>query len=325
MAITLSSLRTSVRQRADMEFSQFVTDTELDGYINNSYKELYDLVTSRFEDYYSSQLLFTVSSGSTQALPTDFYKLRGIDQMLGGVDNFIPLTKWNFGERGKANRVTGLGLNGWLRPQYRIMGGFINLLPESIAAGDYSMWYIPLCQNMVVGTVGSTTIQDLYYVAQDIYSDGNLISIEYTNTGTAGAEVVTVVDNAISVAIQSGVSTATQILTAIQASAAAIALVSVDVSGTGTNTQITQAATFLTGSVVQVDGDDFNGWSEYVIIDAAIKCLVKEESDVQVLIMEKQQVLARIEAMASNRDAGDPERVTDVHAGWRNGWGFDGY
>ena len=129
MSITLSSLRTSVRQRADMEFSQFVTDTELDSYINNSYKELYDLVTSRFEDYYSSQLLFTVSSGSTQSLPTDFYKLRGIDKMLGGTDNFEPLTKWNFVERGKATRITGLGLNGWVRPQYRIMGGNIVSTP----------------------------------------------------------------------------------------------------------------------------------------------------------------------------------------------------
>lgn len=325
MAITLSSLRTATRQRADMEYSNFISDSELDSYLNNSYKELYDIVTSRFEDYYSSQLLFTIASGNTYPLPTDFYKLRGIDEMLGGVDNFIPLTKWNFGERGKANRITGLGLNGWLRPQYRIMGQNIDLIPETIATGDYRLWYIPLCQDMVVGVNGSITIQDLYYVAASVYADGNLISIAYTNTGTAGAEVVTVVGNAISVAIQSGVSTATQILTAIQASAAATALVSVDVSGTAATAQVTQAATFLTGSVVQVDGDDFNGWSEYVIIDAAIKCLIKEESDVQVLLLEKQQVLARIEAMASNRD-GQPERVTDVNVGFRNWpWGYDGY
>jgi hypothetical protein len=37
------------------------------------------------------------------------------------------------------------------------------------------------------------------------------VTVEYTNTGTAGSEVVTVVGNAISIAIQSGVSTATQL------------------------------------------------------------------------------------------------------------------
>ena len=63
-----------------------------------------------------------------------------------------------------------------------------------------------------------------------------------------------------------------------------------------------------------------------MIIDAAIKCLIKEESDVQVLLMQKKQVLDRIEAMAANRDAGEPERVTDVYAGYRDWpWGFDGY
>lgn len=326
MAITLSSLRTSVRQRADMKYSNFIADSELDSYINNSYKELYDIVVSRFEDYYSTQLDFTIASGNTQALPTDFYKLRGIDELLGGVDNFIPLTKWNFGERGKANRITGLGLNGWLNPQYRVMGGNIEFLPETIATGDYRLWYIPLCQSMVVGVAASATIQALLYTANDVYTDGNLISITYTGGALAGSEIVTVVGNAISVQIQDTVSTANQIITAIEASVAASALITVAVATDGTLTQTTQAQTFLSGSVLQVDGDDFNGWSEYVIIDAAIKCLIKEESDVQVLMMEKKQVLDRIENMAANRDAGDPERVTDVYAGWRNGiWGFDGY
>ena len=43
------------------------------------------------------------------------------------------------------------------------------------------------------------------------------------------------------------------------------------------------------------------------------------------LLLEKKQVIARIEAMASNRDAGEPECVTDVNAGWNFPWGFNGY
>lgn len=55
-----------------------------------------------------------------------------------------------------------------------------------------------------------------------------------------------------------------------------------------------------------------NGWEEYIVIDAAIKCLQKEESDVSVLFAQKQAMAGRIEEMAQNRDAGDTDRITDV-------------
>lgn len=83
----------------------------------------------------------------------------------------------------------------------------------------------------------SLVVQDLTYTAVTAGTGGNAITIAYTTGGTAGSEVVSVVSNAISVQIQSGTSTATQIRTALLASAPAIALVGVVVSGTGSNTQ----------------------------------------------------------------------------------------
>lgn len=96
-------------------------------------------------------------------------------------------------------------------------------------------------------TNASLVVQDLTYTAVATGFDGNDISLAYTGGGTAGAEVVTVNGNAISVQIQSGVSTATQIETAINASGPATVLVSVAVSGTGSDPQVTAAAQFLTG------------------------------------------------------------------------------
>ena len=58
--------------------------------------------------------------------------------------------------------------------------------------------------------------------------------------------------------------------------------------------------------------DGVSGWDEYIIVDAAIKALQKEESDVQVLMAQKAQLLHRIEAVSSNRDAGEPECASDV-------------
>ena len=61
--------------------------------------------------------------------------------------------------------------------------------------------------------------------------------------------------------------------------------------------------------------DGVSGWDEYVVIDAAIKCLQKEESDVSVLSGQKGAMIARIEAAASNRDVGNPMTVSDTQSG----------
>lgn len=66
-----------------------------------------------------------------------------------------------------------------------------------------------------------------------------------------------------------------------------------------------------------------NGWEEYVVIDAAIKCLVKEESDTTALRSDKQAMMQRIEAAAENRDAGSPQRVTDARSDdYYENWGW---
>jgi hypothetical protein len=65
-----------------------------------------------------------------------------------------------------------------------------------------------------------------------------------------------------------------------------------------------------------VDDDDeldgVNGWEEYVIVDCAIKARIKEESDTVELEREFARIEARINAMAKDRDQGQPEKVTDV-------------
>lgn len=93
----------------------------------------------------------------------------------------------------------------------------------------------------------SKVIQDLTYTAATPGIDGNDVSIAYTGGGTAGSEVVTVVGDAISIQIQSGVSTATQVRTAFNLSAAAVALASVAVTGGGGAAQVIVASTFLVG------------------------------------------------------------------------------
>jgi hypothetical protein len=72
---------------------------------------------------------------------------------------------------------------------------------------------------------------------------------------------------------------------------------------------VPRLATF-TGDTDTFDG--ISGWTEYVIVDAAIKCMIKEESDPSGFMAQKAGLLRRIEEAANNRDEGAPPTVSDV-------------
>lgn len=59
---------------------------------------------------------------------------------------------------------------------------------------------------------------------------------------------------------------------------------------------------------------DINGYIDYVVVDCAIKMLQKQEDDVSILMAQKQALAQRIASMAQNRDANEPESVSDIYA-----------
>lgn len=61
--------------------------------------------------------------------------------------------------------------------------------------------------------------------------------------------------------------------------------------------------------------DGYNGWEEWIVWDSAIKCLVKEESDISVHMAERAKLEQDILVAAKTRDTGECERITDVYAG----------
>lgn len=73
-----------------------------------------------------------------------------------------------------------------------------------------------------------------------------------------------------------------------------------------------------------------SGWSEYVINDAAMKAMIKEESleKWNALAAANAQIIERIETTAANRDVGQPNSVSNIRAttgdpGFSN-WGMGG-
>jgi hypothetical protein len=199
--------------------SNFVTDAELTGYINNSISELHDMLIQAYDgDYYINEVSFqtagSVESYSIASLITagDFYKLRGIDAKLNGSEWFT-LKQFNFNERNK-NQATGLNY-GLENVRYRLVGSTLRLTPVPDNNITCKIWYIPLSQTL-------TSDSDSYA--------------------------------------------------------------------------------------------DFNNFSEYVIVDAAIKMLQKEESDATLLLTQKAALKRRIEEAAGNREVGNGESISDVYA-----------
>lgn len=71
--------------------------------------------------------------------------------------------------------------------------------------------------------------------------------------------------------------------------------------------------------------DGISGWTEYVIIRAAKYALDKEESDTSKLDEEIIFLKSRIEESAQNRDAGQPDTVSNTAGANNHWWGSAGY
>jgi len=97
--------------------------------------------------------------------------------------------------------------------------------------------------------LAEAVIQDITYSASSI--GVSTVTVAYTDGATAGSEVVTVVGNAISIQIESGVSTATQVKAKFDAKAEALALAAATITGTGSTAQTAPvSATALTSAAL---------------------------------------------------------------------------
>jgi hypothetical protein len=83
---------------------------------------------------------------------------------------------------------------------------------------------------------------------------------------------------------------------------------------------IPQAVQFTSSTDTDTKWDDINGYSEYVIVFAAIRMMQKEESNVQILLAQQGDLRKRITDAAANRDADNPLTVTDIYMSNNRFW-----
>ena len=146
--MSLGQLRLAAQQRADRVNSNFVTLPEWNSYIGQSYYELYDLLITLYEDFFVKAPYTFATDGTTSqyTLPTDFYKLLGVDMGYPNASGqgWITVKKYNFIARNRfVFPQVNSALVGVYNPQYRLMGNTIMFIPTLSAGQSVRLWYIP--------------------------------------------------------------------------------------------------------------------------------------------------------------------------------------
>ena len=322
--VQLGSLRLQAQQRADMVNSQFVTPAEWNQYISLAYKELYDiLITEYGSTYYMAMpyvfstaiagsvagqgVLYPLPNGvdtvdlfSGQVAPA-LYKLLGVDMQTGAANTvptlWVTLDRFMMNERNRYG-FTGMGVGstqGLYAVRYAIMGDNIWLTPVPSANLTMQLWYVPQPSNLLVNITGLTA---------------------------ALSPVVAVPDTSqlnVGMTVQLLGQTATYPITAITPN--------VDFTLGGFAPAVGGVCLFQAwDDAMPVQG--ISGWEEFVIVSAAIKAIIKEESDPSALMAQKGELKQRIIEVAADRDIGKPNHVsppTDRSMNWGTRWGQWGW
>ena len=139
---TESDLRTRARRRADMENSSFVSDAEIQDYLNSSISELHDFMVKSYEDYFVSEQTYNapIATGGAN-LPDDFYKALGVDYNSGGITS--TLRAYSFTER-KIYNTPYAAIDRLAEPMYKVEGSKIKLIPTNSQSGTITLYYVPL-------------------------------------------------------------------------------------------------------------------------------------------------------------------------------------
>jgi hypothetical protein len=322
--VTLGSLRVQSKERADQLNSNFLSVSEWNRNIMGSYKELYDLLIAAYgNDYYATvpltfqtdgaSMMYALPDGVTSftngltgasITPPAFYKLLGVDLILSpGTSNqagsAVTIKRFNFSDRNRYAVPNFQSFYGVTNLRYRIEGNYLWLTPIPAAGQTIQLWQVPrpadIQPEVICGvTSSSTTVTctDTSQLAVGMYVQAP----QSLSMFAAGTTIQSITAN-----------------TSFVVSAAAT------VTGAGTLVRAWSDSTTI---------DGVSGWEEYVIVDAALKAMGKEESDVSLLSAQKLAMTKRLQDMADARDAANGATVSDVQGAdfpWPTGVGWGAF
>lgn len=140
---TLTELTGSIRRRTDNNSTNRHTDADLTSYVNSAIGEIYELFSHHCPDTLLTGSDYTTSSTSSYTLPTDLYKIRGVD--LKHSDNdVVTLMPYNFQERNRFNQDIYPFYSSRVSPYwYHRVGDNLKIIPDTVANETLTVHYIP--------------------------------------------------------------------------------------------------------------------------------------------------------------------------------------
>lgn len=286
-----------------------VTDSEMVSYFNLEVPEVWALLTSKFpENYYFRYYNIPIASGvSVYPLPADFKAILGVDAAFNSAqNNWFTILPYNIHERNQySNYIANPVPNAtWSNIRYQLQDGNISFTPNLASLPGAMRLSYQYAAPILCATLPAA------YATATVYAQGALIYVPLTATN--------------------GVQT-NQVFLALNAGTSGGSAPPWLVPGTVSDNGILWAYKGPL-SIFQTEFDGISGWEQIPILSVAIRCGLKQEMDCSSLMAQKQALLARIDAEAANRTAGDPQCVTPGFGmmegnfgqggfgGWGGGW-----
>lgn len=148
-SVTVTSLVTQTRQRADLVKSRFVTDAEVASYVDSRNKELFALLVKHSLIHAEAEQAITADGSAYYALPDRYFGTLDVMYDQGSNTEFCRLPRLSHRER---PRTTGTSQ----AVGYRITGDGIVLYP-AVTSGSYKHYYITSPLQLVETVSDATT------------------------------------------------------------------------------------------------------------------------------------------------------------------------
>ncbi len=149
MQIVVQTITDSAIDLADARNSQFVDQSgtpssELIRYVNLAYRDVYQQIIGAKEMYFTTPYNFdVVSTVESYALPSDFYKLDGVD-LVYDPERRLTLMPLMFKERNRYRNSPALFIPTFgLAYRYTLLNGSITFTPIPRQTNSIILWYTP--------------------------------------------------------------------------------------------------------------------------------------------------------------------------------------
>lgn len=314
--VCLANIRLQAQQRSDQLNANFLSLPEWNQNITNSYKELYDILIQKYgDDYYYTVPCSYLTSGKID--PVQQAQVFPLPDGISVLDSYGSFTF--LGNTSSSTTIDGIastngitigqGINGPGSPAGNTVVAFDDTsvttsLPitgsntgvlftvGTIVPAFYKLMLVEVAlnpgdPNSYVTLKKYQRIQQNLWNYPNVYTFYGITNLRYRTTGSF------------------------------------LQVVPISAAGQTIRIHYSPRPRDLIQDIDTMEG--ISGWEEYIIVDAAIKAMAKEESDPSELVREKLALLARIEAAAENRDVGEPECVSDSRTrnfAWEDGGGF---